>query len=159
MARYFDPKVYRVILVDQRGCGDSTPFADLTDNTTYDSVRDFEKLRELLGIAKWMVFGGSWGSTLSLAYAVRVSLPFRLIPCVLACRCIVVDCLTGWLREPLSISIWQMEHPERVTELVLRGIFLVRDKELKWFYQGESLLKILKVNFNPSNDSKDPGRV
>jgi hypothetical protein len=70
MARYFDPKVYKIILVDQRGCGDSTPFANLVDNTTYDSVRDFEKLRKLLGIDKWMVFGGSWGSTLSLAYAV-----------------------------------------------------------------------------------------
>mmetsp|Transcript_13915 Transcript_13915/g.20828 ORF Transcript_13915/g.20828 Transcript_13915/m.20828 type:complete len:271 (+) Transcript_13915:513-1325(+) len=98
MARYFDPKVYRIILVDQRGCGDSMPFADLTDNTTYDSVRDFELLREKLGISKWQVFGGSWGSTLSLAYA--------------------------------------MEHPQRVTELVLRGIFLVREKELQWLYQG-----------------------
>ena len=74
MARYFDPKVYRVILVDQRGCGQSTPFADLEDNTTYDSVGDFEKLRELLKVEKWQVFGGSWGSTLSLAYAVRLSL-------------------------------------------------------------------------------------
>ena len=97
MARFFDPAVYRIILVDQRGCGDSTPFADLRDNTTYDSVRDFEKLRIKLGIEKWQVFGGSWGSTLSLAYAV--------------------------------------EHPKRVTELVLRGIFLIRDKEIRWFYQ------------------------
>lgn len=70
MARYFDPKVYRVVLVDQRGCGDSTPFANLVDNTTYDSVRDFEKVRVKLGIEKWQVFGGSWGSTLSLVYAV-----------------------------------------------------------------------------------------
>lgn len=98
MARFFDPKAYRIILVDQRGCGASTPFASLEDNTTYDSVRDFEKLRETLGVEKWQVFGGSWGSTLSLAYAV--------------------------------------EHPQRVTELVLRGIFLIRDKEIKWFYQG-----------------------
>lgn len=74
MARYFDPKVYKVVLVDQRGCGDSTPFADLRDNTTYDSVRDFEKLREKLGIKKWQVFGGSWGSTLALAYAVSIKL-------------------------------------------------------------------------------------
>ena len=72
MARYFDPSVYRIILVDQRGCGRSFPFADLTDNTTYDSVRDFEKLRKLLSIDKWMVFGGSWGSTLSLAYSVKM---------------------------------------------------------------------------------------
>lgn len=98
MARFFDPKYYKIILVDQRGCGDSTPFADLRDNTTYDSVRDFEKLREKLKIEKWQIFGGSWGSTLALAYAV--------------------------------------EHPSRVTELVLRGIFLIRKKEIDWFYQG-----------------------
>lgn len=70
MARYFDPKVYRIVLVDQRGCGDSTPFANLEENTTYDSVRDFEKIRVKLGIERWQVFGGSWGSTLSLVYAV-----------------------------------------------------------------------------------------
>ena len=70
MARYFDPKVYKIVLVDQRGCGDSVPFANLVDNTTYDSVRDFEKVRVKLGIEKWQVFGGSWGSTLSLVYAV-----------------------------------------------------------------------------------------
>ena len=72
MARYFDPKVYRIVLVDQRGCGDSTPFANLVDNTTYDSVRDFEKVREKLNIERWQVFGGSWGSTLSLVYAVSI---------------------------------------------------------------------------------------
>ena len=98
MARYFDPTKYRVVLIDQRGCGDSTPFACLEENTTWDSVADFEKVRELLGIEKWQVFGGSWGSTLSLSYAVK--------------------------------------HPERVTELILRGIFMLREKELKWFYQG-----------------------
>ena len=86
------------MLVDQRGCGKSTPFADLTDNTTWDSVRDFEKIRNILGIDKWQVFGGSWGSTLSLAYA--------------------------------------QEHPDRVTELVLRGIFLLREKEIQFFYQN-----------------------
>ena len=75
MARYFDPQVYRVILVDQRGCGDSTPFANLEENTTFDSIRDFEKIREMLKIEKWQLFGGSWGTTLSLAYAVR---PFFL---------------------------------------------------------------------------------
>ena len=69
-ARFFDPKVYRVVLVDQRGCGKSTPFADLTDNTTWDSVSDFEKIRQKLGIEKWQVFGGSWGSTLALSYAI-----------------------------------------------------------------------------------------
>ena len=103
MARFFDPKAYRIILVDQRGCGESTPFADLRENTTYDLVKDFEKLREKLGISKWQVFGGSWGSCLALAYAV--------------------------------------EHPTRVTELVLRGIFLIRKKEIDWFYQsGASFL-------------------
>ena len=98
MARFFNPAKYKIVLVDQRGCGDSTPFANLEDNTTWDSVADFEKIRELLQIEKWQVFGGSWGSTLSLAYA--------------------------------------QAHPERVTELVLRGIFMLREKELKWFYQG-----------------------
>lgn len=98
MARFFDPKVYRIILVDQRGCGKSTPFAELRENTTYDLVEDFEKIRVKLGIQKWQIFGGSWGSTLALAYATS--------------------------------------HPLRVTELVLRGIFLIRKKEIDWFYEG-----------------------
>ena len=97
-ARYFDPAAYRIVLVDQRGCGKSTPFAELEENTTWDLVADFEKVRELLGIERWMVFGGSWGSTLALAYAIT--------------------------------------HPERTTELVLRGIFLLRQKELDFFYEG-----------------------
>ena len=67
--RYFDPKYYRVILFDQRGCGQSTPFAELRENTTWDLVADIERLRTHLKIDRWMVFGGSWGSTLSLAYA------------------------------------------------------------------------------------------
>lgn len=95
--RYFDPKKYRVIMVDQRGCGRSRPFANLEQNTTWDLVEDFEKVRKHLGIDKWAVFGGSWGSTLGLAYA--------------------------------------QTHPERVTDMVLRGIFLVRKKEIHWFYQ------------------------
>jgi proline iminopeptidase len=70
MVTFFDPAVYKIILVDQRGCGNSIPFAELEENTTYDSVRDFEKIREDLKIEKWQVFGGSWGSTLGLAYAV-----------------------------------------------------------------------------------------
>jgi proline iminopeptidase len=97
MRRYFDPAAYQIILFDQRGCGKSTPHACLEDNTTWHLVEDMEKLREKLGIDKWMVFGGSWGSTLALAYATT--------------------------------------HPERVTELVLRGIFLLRRGELQWFYQ------------------------
>ncbi|HMN69699.1 MAG TPA: prolyl aminopeptidase, partial [Bdellovibrionales bacterium] len=95
--RYFNPKVYRVILFDQRGCGQSLPYAELRENTTWDLIGDMEKLRVHLGIDKWMVFGGSWGSTLGLLYAET--------------------------------------HPERVSELVLRGIFLCRNKEIRWFYQ------------------------
>ncbi len=67
--RYFDPKKWRIVLLDQRGCGASTPFAELRENTTWDLVDDIEKLRVHLGIESWVVFGGSWGSTLSLAYA------------------------------------------------------------------------------------------
>jgi proline iminopeptidase len=67
--RYFDPKKWRIVLFDQRGCGRSRPFAELRENTTWDLVADIEKLREHLGIERWVVFGGSWGSTLSLAYA------------------------------------------------------------------------------------------
>ncbi|QSQ13298.1 prolyl aminopeptidase [Myxococcus landrumensis] len=95
--RFFDPSAYRIILMDQRGCGRSTPHACLEENTTWDLVEDLERLRLHLGIERWMLFGGSWGSTLSLAYA--------------------------------------QTHPERVTELVLRGIFLLRKQELDWFYQ------------------------
>jgi proline iminopeptidase len=95
--RFFDPAHYRIVLFDQRGCGRSTPHAELTDNTTWDLVADIERLREHLRIERWQVFGGSWGSTLALAYA--------------------------------------QTHPQRVTELVLRGIFLLRRWELEWFYQ------------------------
>ena len=95
--RFFDPARYRIVLFDQRGCGRSTPHAELTDNTTWHLVADIERLREHLGIAQWQVFGGSWGSTLALAYA--------------------------------------QTHPKRVTELVLRGIFMLRRWELEWFYQ------------------------
>ena len=95
--RFFDPARYRIVLFDQRGCGRSTPHAELTDNTTWHLVADIERLREKLGIGRWQVFGGSWGSTLALAYAET--------------------------------------HPDRVTELVLRGIFMLRRWELEWFYQ------------------------
>lgn len=95
--QYFNPNHYRIILFDQRGCGKSRPWASLDDNTTWHLIADMEKIRELLQIDRWQVFGGSWGSTLSLAYAET--------------------------------------HPERVTELVLRGIFLLRKKEIDWFYQ------------------------
>jgi len=101
--RFFHPERYRIVLFDQRGCGRSTPHAGLEANTTWHLVADIEALREHLGIARWQVFGGSWGSTLALAYAEK--------------------------------------HPERVTELVLRGIFLLRRQEIEWFYQrGASAL-------------------
>jgi len=96
--RFFDPAVYRIVLFDQRGAGKSRPHASIEDNTTWDLVADIETLRQFMGADKWQVFGGSWGSTLALAYA--------------------------------------QKHPERVTELVLRGIFLLRPQEIAWFYQG-----------------------
>lgn len=95
--RLFDPKHFRMILFDQRGAGQSRPHADLRENTTWDLVEDIEKLRKQLGVEKFMVFGGSWGSTLALAYA-----------------------------ETYSAS---------VSHLILRGIFLCREAEIKWFYQ------------------------
>jgi proline iminopeptidase len=95
--RYFDPEKYRILLFDQRGCGRSTPYASLEANTTWHLVADIERLREMLGVDKWMVFGGSWGSTLALAYAET--------------------------------------HPDRVSEIVLRGIFTLRRAELLWYYQ------------------------
>ncbi len=103
MRCFFDPAAYRIVLFDQRGCGKSTPHACLDDNTTWTLIADMERLRAHLGIARWMLFGGSWGSSLALAYAEA--------------------------------------HPVRVTELVLRGIFTLRRRELQWFYQeGASAL-------------------
>jgi proline iminopeptidase len=101
--RLFDPERYRIVLFDQRGCGRSLPHAsdpdaDLTANTTWHLVADIERLREHLGIDRWQVLGGSWGSSLALAYAET--------------------------------------HPERVTEIILRGIFTLRQVELDWFYEG-----------------------
>ncbi|HEY9802207.1 MAG TPA: prolyl aminopeptidase [Leptolyngbyaceae cyanobacterium] len=95
--QYFHPEKWRLVMFDQRGCGKSQPHAELRENTTWDLVNDIEKLREHLGIEKWVVFGGSWGSTLSLAYS--------------------------------------QTYPERCLGLILRGIFLLRQKELRWFYQ------------------------
>ena len=95
--RFFHPRRYRIVMFDQRGCGRSQPHAELQENTTWDLVADMERLRVHLGIDKWVVFGGSWGSTLALAYAER--------------------------------------HPDRVLGLVLRGIFLLRTAEIRWFYQ------------------------
>ena len=95
--QYFDPEKWRIIIFDQRGCGKSTPHAELRENTTWDLVADIEQIREHLEVDKWVVFGGSWGSTLSLSYAIT--------------------------------------HPDRCKGLVLRGIFMIRKKEIDWFYQ------------------------
>ena len=94
----FDPKRYLIVLFDQRGCGKSRPHAELRENTTWDLTADIETLREHLGVDQWLVFGGSWGSTLAIAYA--------------------------------------EQHPARVSELVLRGIFLLRQSEIDWLYQN-----------------------
>jgi proline iminopeptidase len=103
MRRFFDPARWRMALFDQRGCGKSRPNASLEENTTWTLIEDIERLREHLGVEKWCVFGGSWGSTLALAYAIA--------------------------------------HPERVESLVLRGVFLLTERELGWFYQdGASML-------------------
>jgi proline iminopeptidase len=120
--RFFNPEKWRIVLIDQRGCGQSTPFAEIKENTTWDLVSDIEKIRNHLEIPKWSVFGGSWGSTLSLAYAIT--------------------------------------HPEKVTELFLRGIFLLRKKEIDWFYQ-EGCSKIFPdlwedfKNHIPENERHD----
>jgi proline iminopeptidase len=96
--RFFNPEHYHIVLFDQRGSGRSTPHASLEANTTWDLVEDIEKIRKQLNIDKWLLFGGSWGSTLALAYA--------------------------------------QTHPQRVTGMILRGIFLCRDEEIEWFYQS-----------------------
>ncbi len=98
MRRYFDPDVYRVVLFDQRGCGRSRPHASIEENTTWHLVKDIEAIRTVLAIDRFIVFGGSWGATLALIYAIS--------------------------------------HPERVSELVLRGVFLMTNAELDWFYGG-----------------------
>ncbi len=101
--RQFNPELYDILLFDQRGCGHSRPHAELEANTTWHLVADIERLREMVGVEKWQVFGGSWGSALALAYAET--------------------------------------HPERVSELIVRGIFTLRRFELEWYYQnGASML-------------------
>lgn len=102
--RFFDPSRYRVVLFDQRGAGRSTPHASLEHNTTWDLVADIERLRVHLGLERWQVFGGSWGSTLALAYA--------------------------------------QAFPERVTELVLRGIFLGRPQEIAWTFREDTVAMV-----------------
>lgn len=98
MRRYFDPEHYRVVLFDQRGCGRSRPHASVEANTTWDLIGDIETIRQALGIERFILFGGSWGATLALIYAIS--------------------------------------HPSRVTALALRGVFLLTQSELDWFYGG-----------------------
>lgn len=98
MRRYFDPAQYRIILFDQRGCGRSRPHARVADNTTWHLVRDIELIRETLGIDRWIVFGGSWGATLTLVYG--------------------------------------QTHPDRTAAMAVRGVFLMTQRELDWFYGG-----------------------
>jgi len=114
-ARFFNPKKYYIVLVDQRGCGKSRPLNETRENTTQDLIQDFEKIRNKLGIKKWMVFGGSWGSTLSLAYAI--------------------------------------EHPEVVTELVLRGIFLGTQQEIDWVTENKYLNNVNAVGWDYYQDA------
>ena len=95
--QYFNPKKWRIIIFDQRGCGKSSPHAELDENTTWDLVSDIEKIRKKLNINKWTIFGGSWGSTLALSYSIK--------------------------------------NPNKCNALILRGIFMLREKELEWFYQ------------------------
>lgn len=103
MRRFFDPSRWRMTLFDQRGCGRSRPHSLLEHNTTWHLISDIERLRERLGVERWTVFGGSWGSTLALAYAAT--------------------------------------HPDRVEALILRGVFLLTRKEIRWFYQeGASMI-------------------
>ena len=120
--------------------------SELRENDTASLVRDFEAVRRHLGIDRWLVFGGSWGSTLSLNYAVGPYCLYMEMSSVELCRhdgkppCVIVE-LTAQMQAaaltfPLYTRCVQMNHPDRVTELVLRGIFLLREKELKWFYQG-----------------------
>jgi|TARA_Y100000782_G_scaffold77703_1_gene83647 proline iminopeptidase len=106
--RYFNPDKWHIIMFDQRGCGKSTPFAELKENTTWDLVDDIEKIRNHLSIDRWVIYGGSWGSTLSLAYS--------------------------------------QTYPDSCKALILRGIFLVRKKEIHWFYQ-EGASKIFPDNW------------
>jgi proline iminopeptidase len=106
--RYFNPDKWHIIMFDQRGCGKSTPFAELKENTTWDLVDDIEKIRNYLSIDRWVIYGGSWGSTLSLAYS--------------------------------------QTYPDSCKALILRGIFLVRKKEIHWFYQ-EGASKIFPDNW------------
>ena len=119
--RFLDPSFYRIVTIDQRGCGKSKPFLELKDNNTQNLAKDMEKIREYLKIDKWLVYGGSWGTTLSLYYAEN--------------------------------------YPQSVVGLILRGIFLGRDEDIKWLYQGgagmffHEAFEIFKSPFNEFENS------
>jgi len=123
--RFFDPKHYRIILFDQRGCGKSTPLGETKENTTEDLISDIETIRKHFNIEKWILFGGSWGSSLALAYGIK--------------------------------------YPEYLTGLILRGVFLSREKELDWFLkdvdqffpENHKLLLSHKDNINKGNLLKE----
>ena len=123
--RFFDPNHYRIILFDQRGCGKSTPLGETKENTTEDLVSDIETIRKHLNIKKWILFGGSWGSSLALAYGIKF--------------------------------------PEYLIGLILRGVFLSREKELDWFLKDvdqfypehHELLLSHKDNINKNNLVKE----
>lgn len=95
--RFFNPERYRIILLDQRGCGQSKPFGELSGNTTQDLLADMEHIRQQLRIEQWLLFGGSWGGTLALLYA--------------------------------------QQFPQRVSAMILRGVFLARQADMRWFLQ------------------------
>jgi proline iminopeptidase len=120
--RFFDPARYRIVLLDQRGCGRSTPSGLLESNTTGHLVEDIESLRKMLNVGKWLLFGGSWGTTLALAYA--------------------------------------QQHPQRISAMVLRGVFTARQSEFDWLYRGgasnifpEAWLRF--TGFIPKNEHAD----
>ena len=106
--RFFDPEYYHIILFDQRGCGRSLPFVELKENNIFYSVEDMEKIRLYIGIDKWTIFAGSYGSTLGLTYAIH--------------------------------------HPERVKRMVLQGIFLANESDVKWYFQ-EGISEIYPAEF------------
>ncbi|KAL6076180.1 Proline iminopeptidase, variant 2 [Balamuthia mandrillaris] len=131
--QYFDPEAYHIILFDQRGAGQSLPFACLEENTTWDLVSDMEKLREHLGIDTWLLFGGSWVRYLPLCRCHMLTFHGFYSCLTVPARCV----LSAQKRQGSTLSLAYAEtHPEKVKGLILRGIFTLRRKELLWFYQG-----------------------
>ena len=117
---FFNPEYYHIILVDQRGCGKSTPFAELCDNNTANLITDFELIRQKLDISQWILFGGSWGSTLALAYA--------------------------------------QAHPQSVSTLILRGIYLASERQSQWLFGGHGANYIFPDYWEPFRDHIAPDK-